>query len=170
MNSNNLESTASSNLLSLTRLTRLRTGHTLVCPSVYTSVKYYFIHNQQVFMMRYSFSLSLVCLTVFLATFGISCQSSEEEEIDPIAAEIAADKEATVLHFTVEGMHCKGCVKGITTAVNELPGIKRCYVSLWEKTAMVSTTNPDMSDAIIEAIAATGYTATVAEKPTTPSE
>ncbi len=120
--------------------------------------------------MRNFYSLPLFCLTVFLATFGVSCQSNEEEEIDTVATEVAADKEATVLHFNVEGMHCQGCANGIASAINELPGITTCNVSFEEKTAMVSATNPDMQDAIIETITEAGYTASMAEKPATPSE
>ena len=39
--------------------------------------------------------------------------------------------------FTVEGMHCGGCVKSVTGAVSRLPGVRRVDVSLERKAATV---------------------------------
>lgn len=41
----------------------------------------------------------------------------------------------------VEGMSCDHCVKSITKAVNELPGVAQVEVSLSDKTVMVEYDN-----------------------------
>ncbi|MDD2218075.1 MAG: copper chaperone CopZ [Eubacteriales bacterium] len=39
--------------------------------------------------------------------------------------------------FHVEGMSCQHCVKAVTDAVRELPGVKEISVELLDKTATV---------------------------------
>jgi copper chaperone len=62
--------------------------------------------------------------------------------------------------FAVAGMHCGGCVRSVTGAINQVPGVKRVDVSLEKKAAMVeydaATVEPD---AIVKAIEGAGFEA-----------
>jgi len=62
--------------------------------------------------------------------------------------------------FAVEGMRCQGCVKSVTGAVTQVPGVRRVDVSLEKKTAIVdfdeALTTPN---AIVAAIEGAGFDA-----------
>jgi copper chaperone len=62
--------------------------------------------------------------------------------------------------FAVAGMHCGGCVKSVTRAVSELPGVQAVEVSLEQNAAIVeydgAATGPA---AIVTAIEAAGFEA-----------
>jgi len=62
--------------------------------------------------------------------------------------------------FAVEGMHCQGCVRGVTGAVANVAGVNRVDVSLEKKAATVefdpATTTPA---AIVAAIEGAGFEA-----------
>ena len=62
--------------------------------------------------------------------------------------------------FSVAGMHCGGCVKSVTRAVSQLPGVQTVEVSLEKNAATVeydgATTGPA---AIVAAIEAAGFEA-----------
>jgi copper chaperone len=64
--------------------------------------------------------------------------------------------------FAVTGMHCGGCVKSVTRAVAQLPGVRTVEVSLERNAASVEydgmTTGPA---AIVAAIEAAGFEASV---------
>ena len=70
---------------------------------------------------------------------------------------------ATKVAFTVEGMHCQGCVDGITTKVAKIEGVRDCAVSLDDREAVVTVSDPTVAAVILETIAKLGYT--VEEKP-----
>ena len=63
--------------------------------------------------------------------------------------------------FAVDGMSCGGCVKSVTRAVSQLPGVQKVDVSLEKKAATIeydgAATNPA---AIVAAIEAAGFEAT----------
>ena len=65
--------------------------------------------------------------------------------------------------FTVSGMHCDGCVRSVTRAVSQVPGVRKVDVSLATSKATVdydgSTTQPA---AIIAAIERAGFDARLA--------
>jgi copper chaperone len=70
---------------------------------------------------------------------------------------------ATVKHeFEVRGMHCGGCVKSVTRAISQVPGVRSVEVSLEKNDATVehdvAATAPA---AIIAAIEAAGFDASV---------
>ncbi len=66
----------------------------------------------------------------------------------------------TTGEFAVQGMHCQGCVKSVTGAVKQVPGVARVDVSLEKKMATVeydaAAANPA---AIVAAIEGAGFDA-----------
>ena len=62
--------------------------------------------------------------------------------------------------FSIDGMHCAGCVKSVTGAVSRVPGVKHVEVSLENKAAKVefdgTLTEPD---AIVAAVEGAGFDA-----------
>jgi len=64
--------------------------------------------------------------------------------------------------FVVDGMHCAGCVKSVTSAVTRVPGVSRVNVSLENKLAKVefdeALTSPTV---IVVAIEGAGFDAYV---------
>ena len=64
--------------------------------------------------------------------------------------------------FAVEGMHCEGCVKSVTSAVTRVPGVSRVDVSLENKLAKVEFDEALASPAaIVVAIEGAGFDAYV---------
>ncbi len=62
--------------------------------------------------------------------------------------------------FAVEGMHCQGCVKSVTGAVTQVPGVERVDVSLEKKTATVEFDAAAVGPAaIVKAIEGAGFEA-----------
>lgn len=61
------------------------------------------------------------------------------------------------VEFTVEGMGCDGCVRAITDAVLEVPGVTSCQVSLEGHSATVEITDDAAVPAIIERVSAKNY-------------
>ncbi len=63
--------------------------------------------------------------------------------------------------FAVEGMHCQGCVRSVTGAVAQVPGVKHVEVSLETKSATVEYDGTAIKPtAIIAAIEGAGFEAT----------
>lgn len=60
---------------------------------------------------------------------------------------------------TVRGMHCGGCVKSVTRAVSQVPGVRAVEVSLENGTASVQCDNAVAPAAIVAAIEAAGFEA-----------
>jgi len=62
--------------------------------------------------------------------------------------------------FSIDGMHCAGCVKSVTGAVSRVPGVKHVDVSLENKAAKVefdgTLTEPE---AIVAAVEGAGFDA-----------
>ena len=64
--------------------------------------------------------------------------------------------------FAVEGMHCDGCVRSVTKAVQQMPGVKHVVVSLPDKRATVDYDGAAVNPAeIIAAIVGAGFLAHV---------
>ena len=62
--------------------------------------------------------------------------------------------------FVVDGMHCDGCVKSVTRAVRQMPGVKQVVVSLPDKRATVDYDGAAVNPAeIIGAIVGAGFLA-----------
>ena len=62
--------------------------------------------------------------------------------------------------FSVEGMHCGGCVKSVTGAVARLPGVRNVDVSLEKKAATIDYDGTAIdAAAIVAAIEAAGFEA-----------
>jgi copper ion binding protein len=100
--------------------------------------------------MKTILACGLVALVVALAG-GCTEQSSQ------------TSAQAVELRFSIEGMHCDGCVQAITTAVGNMDGVQACAVSLDEESATVTADDPALAAQIIEKINALGYTAQAAE-------
>ena len=73
------------------------------------------------------------------------------------------DGEPTKIAFTVDGMSCQGCVDAVTTKVAQIEGVRECDVSLDDREAIVTVSDPTIAKVILETIAKLGYT--VEEKP-----
>jgi copper chaperone CopZ len=66
----------------------------------------------------------------------------------------------TTGRFAVEGMHCSGCVRSVTGAVQRLPGVDKVDVSLADKQATVAYDASALdAAAIVKAIEAAGFEA-----------
>ena len=64
--------------------------------------------------------------------------------------------------FVVDGMHCDGCVKSVTRAVQQMPGVKGVVVSLPDKRATVDYDGAAVNPAeIVAAIVGAGFLANV---------
>jgi copper chaperone len=62
--------------------------------------------------------------------------------------------------FAVEGMHCGGCVKSVTGAINRLAGVRDVSVSLEQKAATVEYDSGAVAPAaIVAAIVGAGFEA-----------
>ncbi len=62
--------------------------------------------------------------------------------------------------FVVDGMHCDGCVRSVTRAVTQMPGVKEIAVSLADKRATVSYDGAAVNPAeIVAAINGVGFLA-----------
>jgi copper chaperone len=68
---------------------------------------------------------------------------------------------ANVKHeFDVRGMHCGGCVKSVTRAVSQVPGVQAVEVSLEKSAAIVEYDAAAVKPAaIVAAIEAAGFDA-----------
>jgi len=64
------------------------------------------------------------------------------------------------IQLKIEGMTCDHCVRSITNAVKDVPGVSEAKVSLATNSAVVEGDQFDISK-IIEAIEEEGYTASV---------
>jgi copper chaperone len=67
---------------------------------------------------------------------------------------------AQTIELNITGMTCDHCVHAITTALEEVPGVKTAKVRLAEKSAEVSGEGLD-SARLIAAVEEEGYGATV---------
>lgn len=67
---------------------------------------------------------------------------------------------AKTLEFAITGMTCDHCVHAVTTAVEDVDGVKSAKVSLEEKSAVVEGEELDATK-IIAAIEEEGYGASV---------
>jgi copper chaperone len=64
--------------------------------------------------------------------------------------------------FAVDGMSCGGCVKSVTRAVAQLPGVQKVDVSLERKAATIEYDSAAVdAAAIVKAIEAAGFGAAV---------
>jgi copper chaperone CopZ len=64
--------------------------------------------------------------------------------------------------FAIDGMHCQGCVKSVTGALSNVPGVKRVDVSLGTNSATVEFDGTSASPATIAAaIESAGFEARV---------
>lgn len=62
--------------------------------------------------------------------------------------------------INIEGMHCNGCVRSVTNALKQVPGVTTVEVSLNDKRAIVSFDEIDVPFAELRtAIEEAGYTA-----------
>ena len=62
--------------------------------------------------------------------------------------------------FVVDGMHCDGCVRSVTRAVTQMPGVKQVEVSLADKRAAVTYDGAAVNPAeIVAAINGVGFLA-----------
>ena len=65
------------------------------------------------------------------------------------------------LTLVVEGMMCDGCAGAVREALTEVAGVESVDVSLEEKRARVTVANGTTDAALIGAVAAAGYEASV---------
>lgn len=70
-----------------------------------------------------------------------------------------------IVHLNVEGMHCGGCVKRVTSTLRPLPGVSTVNVNLANQYVTVTGDFPHGGDALAQAVTAAGYPATLALGP-----
>lgn len=66
------------------------------------------------------------------------------------------------IQLDVQGMHCGGCVKRVTAALQPLPGVSNVDVDLAASRVTIGGAFPLGPDALVVALTAAGYPATVA--------
>ena len=66
------------------------------------------------------------------------------------------------IQLDVQGMHCGGCVKRVTTALVPLQGVSQVEVDLAASRVSVGGDFPNGPDALVGALTAAGYPAKVA--------
>ena len=55
----------------------------------------------------------------------------------------------TVITYSIEGMHCEGCVESITAEVLRVEGVSSCVVSLDAKNAVVTFWDPSAAQTVL---------------------
>ena len=105
---------------------------------------------------------SIVCAVLALSCAMSSGCSSREPKASPEKssdAEVAGDQ----VVFPVRGMHCDGCARAITEAIQAIPGVKSAEVSFADKRAVIVPTKGGFDpEAVLTAIKKMGYEATSA--------
>lgn len=66
---------------------------------------------------------------------------------------------ASTIELEITGMTCDHCVKSVTNALKDVPGVSDAVVSLEDKQATVTADTVDVQ-ALIAAVEEEGYTAT----------
>ena len=65
------------------------------------------------------------------------------------------------IHLNVQGMSCGGCVKSVTAALTELPGVSTVNVDLQTGYVTVNGNLPEGGEPLVLALTAAGYPAEV---------
>ena len=65
----------------------------------------------------------------------------------------------STIHLEVQGMSCGGCVKSVTAALTQLPGVSTVDVDLPAGHATVNGDLPQGGDPLVLALTAAGYPA-----------
>jgi copper chaperone len=65
---------------------------------------------------------------------------------------------ATTIELDITGMTCDHCVRSVTNALKDVPGVSDAVVSLDDKQATVTAESVDI-EALIAAVEEEGYTA-----------
>lgn len=73
------------------------------------------------------------------------------------AAACTPPAEPLTVHYTVDGMHCDGCVAAITGKVTAIEGVTACTVNLEGRSADVTVNDPALAPKVREAIERLGY-------------
>ncbi len=78
----------------------------------------------------------------------------------------------TLIQLDVQGMHCQGCGDSVAKKLRSLSGVKQARVSFNRKTGwvLIESGSTTAGPQLLEAVAATGYKATIAQKATTRPE
>ena len=115
-----------------------------------------------------SSSLSVVALAAVLLG-GCSGDAAETTAATtaPAPADAVATAEPISLTWSVGGLHCDGCVQGVTQTVAAIPGVSQCDVSLEEGRMVVAVDSEDTGTRVAEAVRGMNYT--VARLPDAPS-
>lgn len=122
-------------------------------------------------------AIAIAMLTGLLAATGCPQQEASAQAGNTVAtapqasapaasdAAPSADVELATVTYSVEGMTCDHCVKGITGELAKVEGVKDCSAD-WEKGITMVSYDPAVvnDDAIIGKINALGYTASLPEK------
>ena len=73
------------------------------------------------------------------------------------AASCTPPAEPVTVHYTVDGMHCDGCVAAITGKVTSIEGVSACNISLEGRSADITVNDPAIAPQVREAIERLGY-------------
>lgn len=99
-------------------------------------------------------TFALVALVWMLALPGFVLTACT----DPAASEQAEQATLTTLNFSVQGMHCSGCVSSVHNAIARIDGVASCDVSLDEEAAVVQVTDEQVAQQIVDAVSNLDYT------------
>ena len=109
-------------------------------------------------------------LMLAISALGVAAFTLFPRYVDTVfgqRAPVQASRTSREISFRVDGMTCTGCETGIETALRQLPGVVLADASYDNATVVVSLA-PDASlgtDALIQAIARAGYSATSSDAP-----
>ena len=106
--------------------------------------------------------LLVAAMVLLIAGCGSDAESKPAAGAPSAAAVSPPNPDDPTVVFAVEGMTCQGCVDAISSTVAQIPGVTGVSVSLDEKRATVSCSQPNEQTraAIASAIDNLGYTAT----------
>jgi|GEM_PF-2602967 len=81
--------------------------------------------------------------------------------VDPLTTTLTKATLMCKYKITIDGMHCESCVEKIESAMNALPSVSSCTVSLADQSAVIAfgTEAPDLATTV-EAIQQQGFTVT----------
>ncbi len=107
----------------------------------------------------YSQASFIAALLVFGAVLLLSGCGGDTTEV----AEVDQFPDHAKVRLGITGMHCQGCIKSITEAVEAIDGVVACKINWMKNSAVVTVEDPAIAPKIIEAITGMNYGAELDE-------
>lgn len=89
---------------------------------------------------------------------GDAAETTATTTTAPAPADAVATAEPISLTWSVGGLHCDGCVQGVTQTVAAIPGVSQCEVSLEAGRMVVAVDSEATGNRVAEAVRGMNYT------------